>query len=51
MHPLLHYSALLAAVAACFPASGAPKPKLPNIIVVFIDDMGYGDWGCYEAKG
>ncbi len=51
MHPLLHYPALLAATAACFPASGAAKPKLPNIIVVFIDDMGYGDLGCYGATG
>ncbi|MFV0591765.1 MAG: sulfatase [Draconibacterium sp.] len=25
--------------------------KLPNFVVVFIDDMGYGDVGCYGATG
>ena len=51
MKSLIRYSSLLAAAAACFPASGTPKPKPVNIIVVFIDDMGYGDLGCYGATG
>jgi len=25
--------------------------KSPNFVVVFIDDMGYGDAGCYGATG
>jgi arylsulfatase A len=40
---------LLLAPVAALPAADAPA-KRPNIIVIFIDDMGYGDIGPFSDK-
>ena len=43
MKPLLVIASLLAALTA-----GAAKK--PNFLIIFIDDMGYGDLGCYGGS-
>ena len=38
-----------AAFTACAPLYAADRP--PNIVIIFTDDQGYGDVGCFGAKG
>ncbi|MDE7443967.1 MAG: sulfatase-like hydrolase/transferase, partial [Muribaculaceae bacterium] len=44
------------ALAAAVPAAArknaapAPKPTQPNVLMIYADDLGYGDLECYGAK-
>lgn len=40
---------LLLLVTLVFAASG--EPQRPNVVIIFADDMGYTDVGCFGAKG
>jgi len=37
-------------VVSATPLFAAEKPRQPNIILVFIDDMGWGDFSCFGNK-
>lgn len=40
---------LLLSLAGSLMAAPAPRPAVPNIVVIMADDMGYGDPRCYNA--
>ena len=43
--------ALLALAAAClFSSTALSAADKPNVVLIYIDDLGYGDVGCYDCK-
>jgi arylsulfatase A len=52
---LVHQVTLVAVVSAIGAvgqsAKGASVPRTPNIVIIYIDDMGYADIGPFGAKG
>ena len=51
MKSLLPYSAALAAILSCQTTSAQHLPQPPNIVLVYLDDMGYGDLTITGASG
>lgn len=50
MRNLLLTTTCLAAVTSCSAAKKeTPQEKLPNIVVIYLDDLGYGDVSAYGA--
>ena len=38
---------ILAVLFICFTSLAYAAEKLPNIVLIFADDLGYGDLSCY----
>jgi arylsulfatase A-like enzyme len=48
---ILFTAAVLAGLLTAATVRAAEEPRLPNVVVIFIDDMGYGDIGPFGAEG
>ena len=49
---LINFSIILIVILFFGCKSEKPdKSELPNIVIIFIDDQGYADLGCYGAQG
>jgi arylsulfatase len=48
---LLMFLAVIGVVAGCLSAGVSAEDRLPNVVLIFTDDQGYGDIGSFGAKG
>ncbi len=51
MSRLIYLTARFLLVLACFGNAGnAQTTEMPNVLLIMVDDMGYGDPGCYNPE-
>jgi arylsulfatase A-like enzyme len=50
MHALFHFFILIVFFSSCSEKSKHPDGTHPNILLIFVDDLGYGDLGCYGGR-
>lgn len=50
LFPPCHVALAAAALSLCFGPLAATATEKPNIIVIFTDDQGYGDLGCFGSE-
>src|SRR5688572_3082397 len=49
--PIMHRILIFMLAFSALPFVASSAERLPNVIIVFTDDQGYGDLGIFGAKG